>query len=209
MRSTGSSPATLAASARTAAGVYSVGLTLSEVLRGIPETVQALVFSQATRPALAQYSARAARHGFLLTAGVGLVLTLASGPLLPLVFGEPYREASTVFAWLFPGVIGLALSYALSPLLTLEGRVTINTMAALLGLATLWGFMLAGPGALSLTKAALASSLAYWVVAAVQIAYIVGTGRLRGEQLVPRAADVRELVREGTALGTLRAPRLG
>lgn len=173
-----------------AAGIYSVALTLSEMLRGVAETGQALVLSRATREDLRSHAERVARCAALATAGAGLALGGASLFLVPLAFGERYRGATPAFACLVPGVVGLAVSYAVSPLLFLEGRVMVSVAAALAALVALWVVGLWGPGAISLTKVASASSLAYWVLAAIQIVHLHRCGRLRAGTLVPGWEDL-------------------
>jgi O-antigen/teichoic acid export membrane protein len=181
-------------------GVYSVALTLSEVLRGVPETSQALVLSRAVKADLAAYVETAARRAALVTTGAGVLLAAASHLIVPLVFGRPYAEASVAFACLVPGVIGLAVSYTISPLLFLQGQVMVSAAAALAALAALWTLGLYGPGTMSLVKIATASSVAYWVLALVQIAYLCRKRDLRPSGLVPRREDLAFLVR---AVGSL------
>jgi O-antigen/teichoic acid export membrane protein len=179
-----------------AAGVYSVALTLSEILRGIAETAQMLVVARAADVDLSARAEAVARQAVLATMAAGLLMAAVSHVLVPALFGEAYRGASAAFWWLVPGVVGLALSYCLSPLLFLEGRVLINAVGALSGLATLWVAATQGPGEPSLIKVASASSLAYWVLAIVQVLYLRREGRIRLANLVPAADDAAALVRQ-------------
>jgi O-antigen/teichoic acid export membrane protein len=178
-----------------AAGVYAVGLTLSEMLRGVPETAQVLVVSRALRHDLAAYAAATARVTVLLTSVAGALLALAAPVVVPLVFGEEFEGASLVFACLVPGIVGLAVSYAISPLLFLEGRVAISALAGCAALIVLWAFSVLTPSAVSLPKVALASSLAYWTLAAIQLAYLAHHGRIVPRTLVPRVGDAVDLLR--------------
>ncbi len=168
-----------------AAGVYSIGLTLSEMLRGVPETAQALVVSRAVRHDLASYTGEVARMTVLVTAGTGLFFALGAPIVVPIIFGEAYRGAAVVLACLVPGVVGLAVSYTISPLLFLEGRIFVSAIGALAALGVLWAFSLYAPFAVSLPKVALASSLAYWTLAGIQLAYLASRGRIETRALVP------------------------
>jgi O-antigen/teichoic acid export membrane protein len=182
-----------------AAGVYSVGLTLSEMLRGVPETAQALVVSRAMRHDLASYTGEVARMTVLLTAGLGMLFAFVAPLIVPIVFGEAYRGAAMVFACLVPGVVGLAVSYTISPLLFLEGRIFVSAIGALAALGVLWAFSLFAPLVVSLPKVAVASSLAYWTLAAIQLAYLVSRGRIQTRALVPgpsEFAGLRGVVRQ-------------
>jgi O-antigen/teichoic acid export membrane protein len=183
-----------------AAGIYSVALTLSEVLRGVPETAQILVLSRARNNDLVGQAARVARQAVLATTVGGLAMMAGSFVLVPLVFGEPYRGATTAFACLVPGVIGLALSYSVSPLLSLEGRINVSALGAMAALATLWLAGLYGPGGIGLPKIATASSLAYWVLAGVQVGELHRTARLSVGTLVPGKADLASVVDAALAL---------
>ena len=172
-----------------AAGVYSVGLTLSEMLRGVPETAQALVVSRAMKNDLASYTGEVARMTVLLTMGFGLLFAFVAPVVVPMLFGEAYRGAAVVFACLVPGVVGLAVSYTISPLLFLEGRILVSAVGALAALGVLWAFALYAPFSVSLPKVAVASSLAYWTLAAIQVAYLVSRGRIRTSALVPGPSE--------------------
>lgn len=176
-----------------AAGVYSIGLTLSEMLRGVPETAQALVVSRAARPDLPSYTAEVARMTVLVTTGAGLAFALAAPLAVPVVFGDAYRGAAVALACLVPGIVGLGVSYAISPLLFLEGRIKVNAMGAVAALGVLWGVSLYAPFEISLPKVALASSLAYWTLAGIQLAHLAARGRLEPQAVLPGAGELARL----------------
>ncbi len=177
-----------------AAGVYSIGLTLSEMLRGVPETAQALVVSRAVRPDLRSYTEEVARMTVLVTAGAGLAFALVAPVAVPIVFGEAYRGAALVLVCLAPGVVGLAVSYAISPLLFLEGRIVVSAIGALAALAVLWAVSLYAPFEITLLKVAAASSLAYWTLGGTQLAYLVSRGRIESRAVVPGRNEFASLV---------------
>lgn len=187
-----------------AAGVYSVALTLSEILRGIAETAQMLVVAGAADVNLSARAETVGRQAVLATTAGGLVMAGLSQVLVPALFGEAYRGASAAFWCLVPGTVGLALSYSLSPLLFLEGRVLINAVGAFGALVTLWVAGTQGPGAPSLIKVASASSLAYWVLAMVQVLYLRHEGRVCLSHLLPASDDVRALARQVASVAPRR-----
>jgi O-antigen/teichoic acid export membrane protein len=176
------------------AGIYSIGLTLSEMLRGVPETAQALVVSRAVKANLPSYAGEVARVTVLVTVAAGLSLAVAAPVVVPIVFGEVYSGAAVVLACLVPGVVGLAVSYAISPLLFLEGRIAVSAVGALAALAVLWAASLCTPFEVSLPKVALASSLAYWTLAGIQLAYLVSRGRIELRAVLPGANEIAHLV---------------
>lgn len=177
-----------------AAGVYSVALTLSEMLRGVAETAQVLVVARASERNLATHALSVTRQAVLVTALGAFMMAACAWFVVPAVFGEAYEEATVAFWFLCPGVMGLVLSYSLSPLLFLEGRVTTNAVAALAGLVSLWAVGILGPGSASLVKFAFASSVAYWVMACVQIVALHREGKVRVRDLVPGVRDVHALL---------------
>jgi O-antigen/teichoic acid export membrane protein len=185
-----------------AAGVYSVGLTLSEILRGVPETAQVLVVSRALRDDLTSQAAAMARTTVLLTAAAGAALAVLAPIVVPLAFGRDFSRAAIVFACLVPGIVGLAVSYAISPLLFLEGRVGVSALGGFAAVIVLWAFSVLAPGPVGLAKVAIASSLAYWTLATVQLAYLAYRGRIEPRALVPRSADVLELFRAASRIRT-------
>jgi O-antigen/teichoic acid export membrane protein len=176
------------------AGIYSIGLTLSEMLRGVPETAQALVVSRAVKANLASYAGEVARLTVVVTAAAGLSVAVVAPVVVPIVFGEAYRGAAVVLACLVPGVVGLALSYAISPLLFLEGRIAVSAIGALAALGVLWAASLCTPFEISLPKVALASSLAYWTLAGIQLAYLVSRGRIEPRAVLPGANEIARLI---------------
>jgi O-antigen/teichoic acid export membrane protein len=177
-----------------AAGVYSIGLTGSEVLRGLPETGQALVVSRAVKADLPAYTGEVARMTVLATAVASLSLALVAPVVVPMLFGEAYRGAVVVLACLVPGVVGLAVSYAISPLLFLEGRIVVNALGAVAALGVLWATSLYAPFEVSMAKVAVASSLAYWTLAGIQLACLAARGRIKARSIVPGANEIATLI---------------
>lgn len=193
------------------AGVYSVALTLSEVLRVVAEAAQVLVVTQALTDDIEHHAQAVARQSAVLTLIAGMSLGALSVFLVPLVFGASFAGAVKAVWCLVPGSVALAFSYSLSPLLVLQGRMLLNGAAALLGLGVLWTVGAWGPGVPTLAKFALASSLAYWAIAITQIAWLWRSRRLDLANLLPRHDDVRSLMKSGwlIARGVLSSPTGG
>lgn len=177
-------------------GVYSVALTLSEIVRVVAEAAQVLVVTQAaTTDDVRNHAQAIARRSAVLTLIAAMAMAGVSGVLVPLVFGVSFTGAVNALWCLVPGSVALALSYSLSPLLVLKGQVLMNGAAAVLGLGILWTVGSWGPGAPSLIKFALASSLAYWSIALAQIIWLWHSRSLDPAGLVPTSEDVQDLVR--------------
>jgi O-antigen/teichoic acid export membrane protein len=179
------------------AGVYSVALTLSEMLRVVAEAAQVLVVTRATSADIEQHAALVARQSAVLTLIAGLLMASLSASLVPVVFGASFAGAIKAVWCLVPGSIALALSFSLSPLLVLQGRLLLNGVAASVGLGVLWTVGAWGPGAPSLAKFGLASSMAYWAIAVTQIGCLWWFRRVDPIDLLPTYADLQGLVKNG------------
>ena len=177
-----------------AAGVYSVAIALSEILRGIPETAQIVVLSRSGRN-LRSESESVCRIALAATVVFGVLLAISSHWLVPLVFGSSYEGASGAFWLLFPGVLGLAVSYSLSPRLALSGDVGVSVRAALVALVVMVVIDIRAVPAWGLPGAAFASSVAYWVLAGLQLRRLSVMGELRLRNLVPRSEDFLSRIR--------------
>lgn len=191
-----------------AAGVYSVALALSEILRGVAETAQTLVVGHAVKADLGEFAHAMARRAMVVTAAVGIAMAVVSAIVVPWVFGVAYADAAEAFWYLAPGILGLTLSYSLSPLLFLQGRILVNGAAALVGVAALWLVGLLGPGQPTLVKIASASSVGYWAMACVQLIVLRARGDVRVRDLLPTPRDLRQLV-EGMGSFTRAQRRAG
>jgi hypothetical protein len=96
----------------------------------------------------------------------------------------------------FPESWGWPSPTRILPLLFLEGRIAVSAFAGSAAAIVLWAVSVLTPLAVSLPKVALASSLAYWTLAAIQLGYLAHRGRIEPRTLLPGVAD---------ALGLLRA----
>ena len=84
--------------------------------------------SAAPRQAVHATVARLVRTGVAAGAVLAIVLGVASGPLLVLLYGETFRSAGTALAVLVPGVIALGLHYPMFDALYAAGRVKVLTV---------------------------------------------------------------------------------
>jgi O-antigen/teichoic acid export membrane protein len=183
-----------------AAGVYSVALTLSEMLRALPEAGQIKVFSMRQAVGEPPPGLAVARRVLLATALVGGVAGGLSYWVIPAVFGHGFAAASPVFVLLVPGVAALAVSYCLAPSLILAGRLRANSVVAAIGLVAMVLTDLLTIPRWGLLGAAGTSSAAYLLVAWLQVCLVRQTEPFRLTDLVPAKAD---LVGYGTAIVNL------
>jgi antigen flippase len=181
------------------AGVYSVALTLSEVLRAIPEAGQMAIYARAAGdaqlPAVGSFT-----RMIVVATGAGSVLVAGLNYLLvPVVFGAAFAPASLAFVALVPGLAGLAVSYTVSPLLVLRGRIRATSAAAVAALVVMIALDLIVIPRWGIVGAAGASSIAYCLLATLQVRAIRRDVSLSVRELLPGRAD-GELVVSGLGL---------
>jgi O-antigen/teichoic acid export membrane protein len=132
----------------------------------------------------------------LVVAGVlAAVLALLAQPLLELVYGDSFRDASEPLLLLLPGAVLFAGSSILAAGVYAAGRPFTATFGQLVGMAVtvvgLFVFLRTG----GITAAALVSSASYATVfVAMLVAYKAVTG-LSWRSFVPTPARVRQALR--------------
>src|SRR5262249_10649057 len=94
-----------------AAGLYSVSLSLSEILRGLPEIGQMIVLARSSSSDLVKTVQETTRLAVLATFLAGGGAAIAAYWVVPLVFGGEFAGAVVPFVALVPGVVSLAVSY--------------------------------------------------------------------------------------------------
>ena len=188
-----------------AAGVYSVALTLSEALRAIPEAGQMAIYARTAADGHLPVVGSMTRM-ILVATGAGSVLVAGLNFwLVPLVFGVAFAPASLAFVALVPGLAGLAVSYTVSPLLVLRGRIRATSASAVASLMLMIALDLVMIPRWGILGAAAASSAAYCALAILQVRVIQRDGPLLLRQLLPGRGDVAMLVSElGLRLGPWR-----
>lgn len=176
------------------AGLYAIALTISEVLRGIPESAQALVLVRLRHPDLGRRSLEVCRAATVVTLVIGGALAVFSGWLVPLFFGYGYAPAAGAFVRLVPGVVALAVSYSLSPLLLRAGEIGVNAIAASAATVLMICLDIVLVPRLGIQGAALSSSVAYAAMTTIQVARLRLLGVLAWRDLCPTTATLTALL---------------
>ncbi len=182
----------------TGAGLYAIALTLSELLRGLPETAQAVVVSRFRQDDFIAAATTAARLAAAATLVVGLGLVSTARWVVPFLFGWRYAPAADAFLWLVPGVVGLAFSYSLSPILLRAGEVSVNAIAAVCATVVMVSLDLVLIPKFGIAGAAVSSSVAYVTLASIQIKRLVDRGDIRLAELRPRPGELWGVFARGT-----------
>ncbi len=178
------------------AGLYSVAVSLGDVLLIIPATVGAMLFPRisAGAPDGSTLTARVTRHTVLLMGGACGFFALVGAPAITALFGAGFAGSASPLLWLLPGIFCLGVETVLAQDLAARGYPV-----ALLGF---WGTALAANVALNvvlipiwgISGAALASTAAYtFVFLAILVYYRRITGTPLREALIIQLADLRSL----------------
>jgi O-antigen/teichoic acid export membrane protein len=177
------------------AGLYSVAATIALIPYSIGQAIGAASFRQLatadSREQRVESSAAVVRIGMFSGSVCAVALAAVAPVAVPWIFGPEFEGAVAPTIWGLVGSVAVILAYVSSSALTASGTgwaMTISQVAGLLvGVGALF---ILGP-LLSSTGAAIASSLGYWVCAAL----CVGSLRLPASTVVPRFGDARSSFR--------------
>lgn len=177
----------------TAVGLYSVAVTLAQVLWYIPDSIGRLLFprvASSSRAEANRVTPLACRNTVLLTL-VGAGVVVAVGPLLiPIVYGPGFAASVRPLLILLPGIVALSVSKILSKYLSGIGRPFSNSISSLVALAVNAPLLYLLIPALGVEGAALASAVAYGVHALVCLVFFLRESRVSPlATLIPTPAD--------------------
>lgn len=177
-----------------AVGVYSVSVSLAELLWIVPTAVAtatiALAVSASDEEAIAAI-ARGARAAVAATALAGVALAVVAPFAIPVLFGSRFHGATVPLLILIPGVVAFAPGQILAIYFSMrlgEMRIPLSVSLASAALTGLLAVLIIPP--LGLSGAALSTTVGYSVsilIAAVLFSRRAGIGLTA---LVPSGADV-------------------
>ena len=182
-------------------GFYAVATTVAQVPRGLARALSARAFGDTAALDSAEALERVGRFGRISSVlSLGTIVVVAGvAPLVPVVFGEDFRDAIPPLLLLVPGAAGLVWSQAMSGQLAGLGRPGLMSLSRLPGfVVTIVGLPIVIP-LWEIRGAATLSSLAY-VTQAVTIAILLR--RLGAPGFRPGLGDVAEVVAK-----VIRRPR--
>ena len=193
------------------AGLYAVATSVAEVVWFVPDALGTVLLPRIARGAPETARAAASRACRIAlgasTVLAGLILVLG-GVALPLLYGADFAPAWEPLAWLLAGVVLLSVSKILSKHLSGTGHPGLAARASLVSLTATVVLDLALIPVLGLAGAALATTIAYGVHAAVcTLGFRSLTGASLSELAVPGRDDlerVSELIRDILAPAPVR-----
>ncbi len=151
-------------------GLYAVGVIVSESLWLIPQSAAVALLPRTARTigeGAADFTCLVSRHVFVIVCVSGLAMALLSPIVVPLVFGARFKPSVPVIWWILPGTMALAMGKVMSVDLTARGRPEYNSIFAFISLVATVVLDFVLIPRMGIRGAALASSVAYFVNAAL------------------------------------------
>ncbi|MAE70954.1 MAG: hypothetical protein CME06_10855 [Gemmatimonadetes bacterium] len=178
-------------------GLYAVAVSLAEVVWFIPDALGTVLLPRIARTGADTARAAAAgacRIALTISSAAALAIVLFGGTLLVVLYGHEFAGAWTPLAWLMPGVVLLSVSKVLSKHLSGTGHPGLSARASLISLIATLILDLALIPTFGLAGAALATTIAYGVHAALCTAgFRFLTGAPLAELAVPSGKDIRRV----------------
>jgi O-antigen/teichoic acid export membrane protein len=175
-------------------GLYAVAVTMSNLPLGVVQAVSARSMLSMADPEGGLDPGRAAQavRRSIVLAVVGVVGVAVIVPVfVPVLYGDAFRSVVGLTMVLLIGTVALAVTTISTMALNVAGRPGVSSVAELVGLlATGAGLLLLLPG-LGVMGASIASTVAYWVRAGVQLIVLRRTGV---GPLTPSSADAKEVM---------------
>jgi O-antigen/teichoic acid export membrane protein len=151
-------------------GFYALGVVISESLWQIPQAVAVALAPRTARTideGGEQFTCFVTRQVFMLACVMAGLLALTSPFVLPLIFGARFQPSVPVIWWILPGTAAFAAAKVMAADLTARGKPEYNSMIAIASavLTVLLDFALIPR--MGIRGAALASSITYFLQAAM------------------------------------------
>lgn len=146
-------------------GIYALGVSLAQMLWLLPSAIQSVLYAfistHTDRQLIIQRTIKTTRQIAVYAISAGITGYLLSIYLVPILFGEEFRESVQCIGLLFIGVVPFCLSMAVSGYFAGTGRVRINLYSAILGFIVCMAADLLLIPSYGILGAAIASSISY------------------------------------------------
>jgi len=156
-------------------GIYSTGVNITELLQNIPQAIGMVLFSYSSNWQINKYSENIikvisiSKTMVILNIFLGVVLVIISPHLIPLVWGEAFRNSSKVIPLLLPGIIALSPFMVLHLFMAGQGKPKLTLYAFVPALITNVILNLLLIPKWDYLGAALASSISYFIGTVIYI----------------------------------------
>lgn len=178
-------------------GIYSLAVSLAGYSRLLADIVSQVMLKRqfaSSDTESADVTVRITRYTVLLALASALVLTLAAPVLVSVVYGAAYADAAPLVVLLAPGVMALGASRLPSTYLLRLRRARMVVVPSVTALAINIALNLLLIPVWGAVGCALASSLTYVLLAAIQTRLFTRVTGIRARKLLPVAADLLALL---------------
>jgi len=190
-----------------ALGVYTVAVSLAELLLYVPASVATVVFPRTAAASKAEISMgtpKFARHTIFLTSIASAALMIICYPVVLVVYGREFSPAVGPLMIMVPGIVALGWAKVLASDLAGRGLIHLNSAVALVTLVVMVAMDLLLIPSFKLIGASLASSVSYLVGALfTAVIYLRASGNSLQDTLLLRRADWQRYRAWGMKLGRL------
>lgn len=178
-----------------AVGLFSVVVSLAQVLWYLPDAVGRILFPRvagSAREEGALLTAKVCRNTLLVTALGCLFLALFGRWIIVTLFGDEFAASFRPLLLLMPGIIAMTLNRVLTKYLSGIGKPFLNATASILSFLVNAPLLFWLVGLMGIDGAAIATSVAYCVNGLViLVLFLRESGRGVIETLVPTGDDFR------------------
>ncbi|MFD9219685.1 lipopolysaccharide biosynthesis protein [Streptomyces sp. NPDC060064] len=178
-------------------GIYSLAVGLAGYIRVLADVVSQVMLKRqfnSTDTESADVTVQITRYAVLLALAPALVLMLSAPVLVSAVYGAAYADAVPLVMLLAPGVMALGASRLPSSYLLRLRRAKLIVVPSVIALAVNIALNLLLIPVWGAAGCALASSLAYVLLAALQTRLFARVTGIRARNLLPVTADLRTLL---------------
>ncbi|MFF3247490.1 lipopolysaccharide biosynthesis protein [Streptomyces sp. NPDC002870] len=178
-------------------GIYSLAVGLAGYSRVLADVVSQVMLKRqfaSSDTESADVTVRITRYAILLALASALVLTLAAPVLVSAVYGAAYSDAVPLVMLLAPGVMALGASRLPSAYLLRMRRAKLVVLPSVIALAVNIALNLLLIPVWGAAGCALASSIAYLLLAALQTRLFTKMTGIQARNLLPVAADLLTLL---------------
>jgi O-antigen/teichoic acid export membrane protein len=180
-----------------AVGLYSVAVSLGSLLWYVPSAAGTVLLSQVGtmgRQRGAVHTASVSRVVLVLTLGAAGIAALVGAPAIHLLFGAEFDSSYGVLLLLLPGVVAMSLPKVLNSYLVVMGHPGVSVRASAVAVVATVALDLLLIPRWGPAGAAVASTAAYVLAAAVFALGFRRVSALGLHDLVPTLRDVKRLL---------------
>lgn len=179
-------------------GIYAVGVMLAELVWLVTDSLAQAMVERAVRDdegiVLAVFL-RAARMALALGLAAGVMAAVLAPVVVRLLFGRDFAPAAPVIALLMPGILAMGIWRTISPAVVRLGQIWTQPTYAGVALVANVALNVALIPSLGARGAAISSSAAYLLAAALSLRWLLGRTGERVAALRPGREELRALLR--------------